>query len=72
MCLVIVFSYLHEFHGDALESLLLEPLDDLSDQTALDAVRLDHDESPLVRHVRQRCWQAGGSGHSKSGAEEAT
>ena len=44
-------SYLHEFHGDELESLLLEPLDDLSDQTALDAVRLDHDESPLVRHV---------------------
>ena len=50
MCLV-VFSYLHEFHGGELESLLLEPLDDLSDQTALDAVWLDHDKSPLVRHV---------------------
>ena len=50
MCLVVVFSYLHEFHGDELESLLLEPLDDFSDQAALDAVGLDHDEGSLIGH----------------------
>lgn len=33
--------------SDQLESLLFESFDDLADQTALDAVRLDHDESAL-------------------------
>ena len=44
---------LHELHGDELESLILEPLDDLADNAAVDAVRLDHDEgafSVLVSH----------------------
>lgn len=41
----------HEFEGDELEALLLEALDDLADDAALDAVRLDHDEGPFaVRH----------------------
>jgi len=48
---------LHEFHGDKLKSLLLEPLDDIADQAALDAVGLDHDEGPLVGHG-DVCWQA--------------
>ena len=41
-------SYLHELHGDELESLLLEPLDDVAAEAALHAVRLDHDEGALV------------------------
>ena len=43
-------TYLHQLHGDKLETLGLEPLDDLSHQSSLDAVRLDHDESPLGGH----------------------
>ena len=39
---------LHELHGHQLEALLLEPLDDVADDAALHAVRLDHDEGPLV------------------------
>ena len=39
---------MHEPHGDQLEALLFESLQDLSDQTALDAVGLDHDEGPLL------------------------
>ena len=44
---------LHELHGHQLESFVLEPLDDLPDNAAVDAVRLDHDEgalSVLVSH----------------------
>ena len=41
-------SYLHELHGDELESLLLEPLDDVAAEAALHAVGLDHDEGALV------------------------
>lgn len=32
----------HELHADELETLALEPGDDLADQTALNSVRLDH------------------------------
>jgi hypothetical protein len=39
--------YLFELHGDQLVSLLLESFDDLSDQSAMNAVRLDHDEGAL-------------------------
>jgi len=53
------FVSLHDFHGDELESLLLEPLDDFADQTALDTVGLDHDEGPLIGHG-DVCWQARG------------
>ena len=38
---------LHEPHGDELESFVLEPLDDLSADAAVDSVRLDHDEGSL-------------------------
>ena len=44
---------LHELHGHELESFVLKPLDDLPDNSAVDAVRLDHDEgalSVLVSH----------------------
>lgn len=35
--------YLKEFQGDKLESFLFESLDDFSNKTALNSVRLDHD-----------------------------
>ena len=44
----ILIRYLHELHGDELESLLFEPLDDVTDEAAVDAVGLDHDEGPLA------------------------
>ena len=34
--------YLDEFEGDELETFLLEALDDVSDQSALDTVWFDH------------------------------
>jgi hypothetical protein len=37
-----------ELEGSDLEAALLEAGDDLTDETALDAVRLDHDVSLLV------------------------
>jgi len=47
---------LHELEGHKLEALLLEALDDLRDDPALDAVRLDHDEGALaVCHFCQKC-----------------
>lgn len=46
------YTYLHEFHGDKLEALLFEALDNVSDEAAVHAVGLDHDEgSFVVRHV---------------------
>jgi len=42
---------LHEFHGNELEPLLLKPLDDFTNESTLDTVRLDHDESPLICHL---------------------
>merc|ERR1711944_165728 len=48
--LQVILARLLELHGDELESLLLEPLDDFTDQSTLDTVGLDHDESPFVRH----------------------
>jgi hypothetical protein len=40
--------HMHELHGDQLEALLLETLEDLADNPALDTVGLDHDEGPLL------------------------
>lgn len=34
----------HEFHGDQFESFFFETFNYLADQTALNAVRLDHDK----------------------------
>ena len=48
------FAWLAKLHGDELESLLLELLDDASDEVPLHAIRLDHDVRSLF------CW--GGSG----------
>jgi hypothetical protein len=41
-------TYMHELHGDQLEALLLESLDDLAHESALDAIGLDHDEGLLL------------------------
>ena len=41
-------TYVHEPHGDKLEALLLEPLQDLSDEPSLHAIGLDHDEGSLL------------------------
>ena len=38
----MIFSYLHEFHGDQFESLLLEPSDDGTNQSPLNAIRLNN------------------------------
>jgi hypothetical protein len=40
-------SMLH-LHGHDLESTLLETGEDLADEIALDAIRLDHDEAPFL------------------------
>jgi len=46
-----LFGSLHELHGDELESSLFESLDDVADESALNAVRLHHDESAVgIRH----------------------
>jgi len=51
MLLDMLPGSLHELHGDELETSLFESLDDVADESALDAVRLDHDESAVgVRH----------------------
>ena len=39
---------LHELHGNQFVTLLLEPLDDLAHNAAVDAVRLDPDEGALL------------------------
>ena len=39
---------MHEFHGDKLEALLFKSLDDITDESALDPIGLDHDEGPLL------------------------
>jgi len=46
-----LFISLHEFHGNELESLLLKSLDDFTNESTLDTVRLDHDEGPLIGHL---------------------
>lgn len=53
--LIQLSAYPGELQGDQLEALLLEALDDLADEPALDAIGLDHDESPLLisRHCRR-------------------
>merc|ERR1719481_1869591 len=40
----------HQLHGHQLESLLLEPRDNFTDKSTLDAIRLDHNEGPLGDH----------------------
>lgn len=41
--LEVVLTSVHELHGHKLEATVLEALDDLADETALDAVGLNHD-----------------------------
>jgi hypothetical protein len=55
LCLEVVVVSLHvglagggKLHGHELETFSLEALDDLADQTTLDAVGLDHDVGALV------------------------
>lgn len=50
-----------ELEGDQLEALGLETLDDLTDESALDSVRLDHDESTFLvgRHFASRIVRSG-------------
>ena len=48
MFLEVFLPRLHHPQGHQLESLLLEPLDDVAAEAALHAVRLDHDEGALV------------------------
>jgi len=43
--LEMLFGSLHELHGDELEAALLESLDDIADESALNSIRLHHDES---------------------------
>lgn len=48
--LELLVSWLGELETDELESLLLESADDFSDESSLDSVWLDHNESSLVGH----------------------
>ena len=41
--LQVVFAGVHELHGHELEAAVLEALDDLADESALDTVGLNHD-----------------------------
>jgi len=51
MLLDVLFGSLHEFHGDELEASLFESLDNIADESALNAVGLHHDESAVgIRH----------------------
>ena len=50
----VVLTGLDQLHGHKLIATILKTLDDLTDQTALDAVRLDHDVRLFVRHVGQK------------------
>mmetsp|Transcript_5866 Transcript_5866/g.13914 ORF Transcript_5866/g.13914 Transcript_5866/m.13914 type:complete len:210 (-) Transcript_5866:29-658(-) len=43
----VFLGTLGELHGNKLESLLFKALDDFSDKSTLDAIRLDHDVSSL-------------------------
>lgn len=49
-------SYPSKLHRDQLEAFRLETLDDLADESALDAIGLDHDEGALLvsRHFASR------------------
>merc|ERR1712241_1344307 len=49
--LQMFLASLHEFHGDQFEALLLETFDDITHESPLDAVGLDHDESSLAVRV---------------------
>ena len=53
MRLQVFLSGLAQFHCHEFEASLLEALDDLADQSALDAVGLDRDERSLGRHALQ-------------------
>ena len=39
---------MHKLHGHQLKPFLLEPLDDLANEAAMNTIRLDHDEGSLV------------------------
>jgi len=41
---------LHELHGHKFEAFVLKTLDDLTDNSAVDAIGLDHDESAFGSH----------------------
>lgn len=65
---------MHEFHGHQLESLPLKPLDDLANEAAMHAIRLDHDEGSLsvCSHCGRRFSLAGlkvfsGKGQARQG-----
>jgi len=46
------FRTLHKLHGDEFEASLFESLDDVADESSLDAVGFDHDEGAVrVRHL---------------------
>ena len=45
MLLKLVLAWLTELHGDELEALGLKAGDDLTNESSLDTIGLDHDES---------------------------
>ena len=46
--LEMLFGSLHELHGNEFESTLFKSLDDVTDESALNSVRLHHDESAIL------------------------
>mmetsp|Transcript_17593 Transcript_17593/g.44457 ORF Transcript_17593/g.44457 Transcript_17593/m.44457 type:complete len:206 (-) Transcript_17593:96-713(-) len=59
---------LHHLEGHELEPLLLKPLDDVTDEAALDSVRLDHDEGLLtLLHLEREGTPRGSDGRAEGG-----
>ena len=48
MLLEVSTAWLAELHGDELETFSFESLKDLSNESSLDTIRLDHDESSFL------------------------
>lgn len=45
---------LHEFHGHQFEAPLLQAADDFADQSTVDCIRLEHEESSFA--LSHNCW----------------
>ena len=67
--LQVLAAWGHELHGLELEALVLETADDVADEPALDAVRLDHDVGALgvARHCEVVVGVEGGGEESGKG-----
>ena len=47
----VFFGGLHKLHGNEFEATLLEPLDDVPNESALDTIGLHHDEGSFLKNM---------------------